>query len=263
MAAIITFDKNEKFAMLKIMIEVNNNYSSILTEGVKFIHDTATFFNLSDQITEVYNTRTSDALNILGKAFRNKNKEAFFTKLLSYMLKTDELSNLYNRINDLTNGRLDHERKKDAARLNTRFRQTWTYAFALTHEILKTQKLAYNATNPLECTDYNHLKEQHMVKLPESSSASSKSKSRKEDDEYNIASDFSDIRSILLKELREEVKEAKEEMIKELREEVKEVKEEMIKELKMLVRDEIKRELHHGMKNFVHDNFNEILYKDL
>ena len=87
-----------------------------------------------------------------------------------------------------------------------------------------------------------------MVKLPESSSASSKSKSRKEDDEYNIASDFSDIRSILLKELRKEVKEAKEEMLKEL---------------KMLVRDEIKRELHHGMKNFVHDNFNETLYKDL
>lgn len=257
MAAIIIFDKNEKFAMLKIMIEVNNHYSSILTEGTKFIHDTVTFFNLSDQITEIYYTRTSDALNILGKAFRNKNKEAFFTKLLSYMLKTDELSNLYNRINDLTNGRLDHERKKDAARLSTRFRQTWTYAFALTHEILKTQKLAYNATNPLACADYNHLKEQHKAKLPELSSASSKSKSRKEEeDEYNIASDFSEIRFLLHKELRKEIKEAKEEMIKE-------AKEEMIKELKVLVRDEIKRELHSGMKNFVHENFNETLYKDL
>ena len=255
MASILGFKKDEKLSMLKLMIEIDNHYSSKLPDASKFIQETAIHFNLPNGISEAYFIRTSEAKNILIKSFKNINKERFFAQLLSYMLKNEKLSVIYFRMTDVNNGRLQHERERDRARLSTQFRQEWGYAFQLTKEILKNYKLEYTDTNPFLSNDHLFINEtkgsSRIISKQDSLKPETKSIShyphtidkRQQTPEETVNTEL-DIES-LKRELR------------------KELKEELINELKELIRTEIRNEFHTGMKSFVQSNFNETLYKDL
>ena len=251
MATIIGLTKDEKLAMLKLMIEISNHYSSKLINSSKFIQDTATHFSLPDGVSESYFVRTSDAIKILAKSFKNKTKECFFSQLVSFMLKNEQLSIIYDRMTDTKNGRKDNERKKDKARLDTQFRQEWGYAFELTKEILKEYKLAFTNINPFKSKEFTFISAENSPKKPHLTSKPDKyldkniqraEKIKKTSDEV-IVDDSS---------LKEYMAEMRREIIKELH-----------KELKLIIREEIKKELQSGIKNFAFDNFNETLYKDL
>lgn len=159
MASILGFKKEEKLSILKFMIEIDNHYNSMLPEASKFIQETATHFNLPDGVSEAYFMRTFEAKNILVKTFKDTEKERFFSQLLSYMLKSEKLSAIYIRMTDVNNGRLQHERERDHARLSTQFRQEWSYAFEVTKEILKNHKLEYTDINPFLSKDHIFINE--------------------------------------------------------------------------------------------------------
>ena len=255
MATIIGLTKDEKLAMLKLMIEISNHYSSKLINSSKFIQDAATHFSLPDGVSESYFVRTSDAIKILAKSFKNKTKECFFSQLVSFMLKNEQLSIIYARMTDTKNGRKDNERKKDKARLDTQFRQEWGYAFQLTKEILKNYKLEYTDINPFLSNDHLFINEtkgsSRIISKQDSLTPETQSIShyphtidkRQQTPEETVNTEL-DIESL------------KRELLKGL-------KEELITELKELIRTEIRNEFHTGMKNFVQNNFNETLYKDL
>ena len=255
MASILGFEKKEKLSILKFMIEIDNHYNSMLLEASKFIQETATHFNLPNGVSEAYFMRTFEAKNILIKTFKNTEKERFFSQLLSYMLKNEKLSAIYIRMTDVNNGRLQHERERDRARLSTQFRQEWGYAFELTKEILKNHKLEYTDINPFLSKDYIFINEtkgnSKIIAKQDSLKSESKSISRSP-------------HSIDRKQQTPEATVNTELDIESLKRELrKELKEELIKDLKELIRTEVRNEFHSGMKSFVHNNFNETLYKDI
>lgn len=89
MATIIYFTKEERLAMLKIMIEINNHYCNRgLPKAFEFIQDTANYFNLfTNDISAAYLLDSKDVQNILEGSFRKSlDKENFFRQLICYML---------------------------------------------------------------------------------------------------------------------------------------------------------------------------------
>lgn len=255
MASILGFKKDEKLSMLKLMIEIDNHYSSKLPDASKFIQETATHFNLPNGISEAYFMRTSEAKNILIKSFKNINKERFFAQLLSYMLKNEKLSVIYFRMTDVNNGRLQHERERDRARLRTQFRQEWSYAFELTKDLLKNHKLEYTDSNPFLNNDNLFINETRGSSIINTKQDSSKPETKS----ISCCSHTIDKKQQTPEE-RVNTELDVESLKSELR---KELKEELIKELKELIRTEVRNEFHTGMKSFVQNNFNETLYKDL
>ena len=93
MATIIYFTKEERLAMLKIMIEINNHYCNRgLPKAFEFIQDTANYFKLStNDISAAYLLDSKDVKNILEESFRKSlDKENFFRQLICYMLITGQ-----------------------------------------------------------------------------------------------------------------------------------------------------------------------------
>lgn len=133
MATIISLKKEEKLAILKVMIETNNHYSNKgLPKAFEFIQDTANYFRLSsNDISEVYLLDSNDIKNILKESFRKSlEKENFFKQLMNYML-------IAGQNVDYRNGR-----------------KRWGYINLLTDSCLSSNFIFTYATNPLKNFDW-------------------------------------------------------------------------------------------------------------
>lgn len=133
MATIISLKKEEKLAILKIMIETNNHYSNKgLPKAFEFIQDTANYFRLSsDDISEVFLIDSNDIRNILKESFgKSLDKEIFFKQLMNYML-------IVGQNVDYRNGR-----------------KRWGYINLLTDGCLSSNFIFTYANNPLKNVDW-------------------------------------------------------------------------------------------------------------
>ena len=65
MAKTIYLNKEEKLAMLKIMININNRYNERLPNIFKTIQETAVLFNMPIETSGVDNMSVSEAQNII------------------------------------------------------------------------------------------------------------------------------------------------------------------------------------------------------
>lgn len=133
MGTIISLKKEEKLAILKVMIETNNHYSNKgLPKAFEFIQDTANYFRLSsNDISEVYLLDSNDIKNILKESFRKSlEKENFFKQLMNYML-------IAGQNVDYRNGR-----------------KRWGYINLLTDSCLSSNFIFTYATNPLKSFDW-------------------------------------------------------------------------------------------------------------
>ena len=90
MSKIIFFNKDEKLAILKIMIDINNlynRYDSVLPKGVEYIQKTASYLGVANEISVAYILQQTTACDILEKALRNDNtKEEFVSEIFSILL---------------------------------------------------------------------------------------------------------------------------------------------------------------------------------
>ena len=90
MSIIISLKKEEKIAILKIMIDINNFYNrvdSILPRGAEYIQKTANYLGIPNEISAAYNLPYSAASAILEQALKNDYaKEEFVSKILSILL---------------------------------------------------------------------------------------------------------------------------------------------------------------------------------
>ncbi len=89
MPKVISLRKNEKMAILKIMLEINNIYNSRLPNGFQYIQETATFLNMPDGIADACDMSISDAKEIITKLsedFLNN----FFLYRLGYLIMTSD-----------------------------------------------------------------------------------------------------------------------------------------------------------------------------
>lgn len=88
MGKIISFKKEEKLAILKIMIDINNHYDRKIPDGFNIIQEAASSFNINNAISTAYNLPISTAVETLKSLCENYEKDDFFQKLIAYMLST-------------------------------------------------------------------------------------------------------------------------------------------------------------------------------
>ena len=102
MAKVISLKKSEKLAIIKIMIETNNIYSSRLPNGFKYIQETATFLNISDGIADACDMSIADAKEILAKVSTDF-RDNFFLNRLGFLIMTSDYGvckNVKQQFND-------------------------------------------------------------------------------------------------------------------------------------------------------------------
>ena len=89
MAQIIVLNKEEKMAILKMMIDINNFYNRVgrLPEGVEYIQKVANYLNMQNEIAEAYRLSSTAACSILENALKNDYyKECFVGAIFSNLL---------------------------------------------------------------------------------------------------------------------------------------------------------------------------------
>lgn len=87
MATIIHFKKEEKLAIIKIMIDLSNHYY----KGATFVQEVAAYFDISNEMPEAYHMSLSEAQNILETGLKyESSKQRFVCELLNYLLRDDK-----------------------------------------------------------------------------------------------------------------------------------------------------------------------------
>lgn len=258
MGTIINFKREEKLAVLRIMIEISNHYSSSLPNAPEFIQDVTNYFEIPD---EIYSLTVSDAQNILGDNLNYDGiKTEFVLDILNYLLKDDKITARYKNIEvKYFKVPINYEEiDKEMNALNNSFKSKWSYAVKLTKKILNLRFIYQN---------YNPLKKYLPVRQPAINSGTTQQMSVNtiyDDSNSNLrkadivdkVSDLSFANSEIPKGLIDIIHRM---VKKEIGEELIKIREELID----FVCKEIHGELHKGMKDFAQNNFNETLYKDL
>lgn len=93
MATIIYFKKEERLAILKILIDINNNCFQHDNKGIKFIENVANFIATSNEISEAYIMPRTDAQNIIANSVE---KDGFIHYIIQYMLCLEKDNNRFN-----------------------------------------------------------------------------------------------------------------------------------------------------------------------
>ncbi|MBQ3623160.1 MAG: hypothetical protein IJA04_05595 [Bacteroidaceae bacterium] len=285
----IYLNKEEKLAILKIIIDINNYYEYKL-KADKYINDVASFFKLPNGITEAYIMPISKAKEILKKSFKDKasRKLEFMQDILSDLLgKSDwgvcgRIKAYWKEVDKeldlLENEKDDEIRKKKKEEIFDEFYdnikefnyiddfiEEWNYVFKLLgKEILPRDEieyiLKYEAWEDRD-TDTYYFKIWTLINDDTTiNSPKPDEKPKATTKEIENTNNTSDINSVK-DELRKKIKA---ELLKEIKDDLrKELKDELLKELKDIVQGEIKNALHKEMKDIAHNNFNETLYKDI
>lgn len=252
MAAIIIFEKEEKLAILRIMIEINNYYSSLLPNASKFIQEVANYFEAPNG---AYSLTVSEAKDILCDNIKsNKLKTDFVLNILNYMLKDDKITARYTNIEEQFKFSYK-EKEKAIGELNNAFRSKWTYAVRSTKRFLNLEFI-YQNNNPLE--KYSSIKpattKSVITKRTNIDTIKPTASPRKIENINKVAN-----HNFTKEELHKELDIIRRELKDELHKELINIRKDLIESMKKEIYDE----LHKSMKNFAHNSFNETLYKDL
>lgn len=109
MGKIISFKKEEKLAILKIMIDLNNHYDRYLSDSFNIIQKTASFLNINNAISIACNLPISTAIETLKTLCENHYKNDFLGHLIAYMLGTGS----FDIIKKLDEIKDEHDEKID------------------------------------------------------------------------------------------------------------------------------------------------------
>ena len=128
MERVIHFTKNEKLAMLKILIDISNHYSERLPHASQIIRKKSiALLELSDGVEEASSMPLTKALDIVNEFKHDKGKIDFIKELLAEMLKTSHFGAFYKYENCYCD---------DSEELMEEFRAEWSYIYQLLREII-------------------------------------------------------------------------------------------------------------------------------
>ena len=128
MSRVIYFTKNEKLAMLKVMIDISNHYSERLPHAAQIIkRKSETLLELSNGVEEANNMPLTEALDIVNNFKHDENKIDFTKELLAEIL----LYTHYGALHKYET--FDYEDDYD---LMDEFRTEWSYIYQLLKEII-------------------------------------------------------------------------------------------------------------------------------
>lgn len=128
MARTISFNIDEKLAILKIMIDISNHYSERLPYASQIIRRRSeTLLELSNGVEEANNMSLAEALAIVNNFKYNEDKIDFIKEQLADMLQTSHFGAFQKYENS------DYD---DDSELMDEFRAEWNYIYHLLKEII-------------------------------------------------------------------------------------------------------------------------------
>lgn len=135
MQRVIYFTKNEKLAMLKVMIDISNHYSERLPCASQIIkRKSETLLELSNGVEEANNMTLEEALDIVNEFKHDKNKIDFIKELLAEILLNTHYGALHKYE---TSDYLDEEGNYDNEYdLIGTFRDEWRYIYLMLRELI-------------------------------------------------------------------------------------------------------------------------------
>lgn len=169
MAKIIYFKKEEKLAILKVMIDLSNHYS--INRGIQFIQETAKYFDLDNKLSEAFIMPLSEAQCILENSLNNESSKEEFVHLL--------LSNFLHDSRFNTNGVFNAHLK---------------YANSVTGKFIKQGYTLYS-WNPMIGSIF------HLIKDETQNTSSAKHMETIKNNNYNKTLDIDSIQETLYKDL--------------------------------------------------------------
>ena len=301
MAKVISLSKEEKLAILRVIIELNNTYDIRFSDDVfKFIQRVSIELTTPNSLYLATNISFLEAKNILTKSFENDSaKKKLFEDILAIMLSTavdlynapilEEVSNLnkkhtnqWESLWDLSeknddwdnydnlNAELERKHGEEICQLTEKFTQEWK----LIPEIIGANINQFIGL--LEECDINEFEniidktEWILIDEHNDSLIVDPDKDKLHNELNNQL--YSELKDKLYKELEDFLttnldtihNDLQETICNELKENLsKDIKEFVRKEIKELVSKEVNETLHKHLKDFATNNFNETLYKDL
>lgn len=136
MSRTIYFTKNEKLAMLKVMIDISNHYNERLPHAAQIIkRKSETLLELSNGVEEANNMPLEEALDIVNEFKRDKNKIDFIKELLAEILLYTDYGALHKYE---TSDYLDEDEDYDNEEydLIETFRDEWRYIYLRLRELI-------------------------------------------------------------------------------------------------------------------------------
>ena len=135
MSRVIYFTKNEKLAMLKVMIDISNHYSERLPHAAQIIkRKSETLLELSSGVEEANNLPLEEALDIVNEFKNDENKIDFIKELLAEILLYTHYGALHKYE---TSDYLDEEGNYDNEYdLIGTFRDEWRYIYLMLRELI-------------------------------------------------------------------------------------------------------------------------------
>lgn len=135
MSRVIYFTKNEKLAMLKVMIDLSNHYNERLPHAAQIIkRKSETLLELSNGVEEANNMPLEEALDIVNEFKNDENKIDFIKELLAEILLYTHYGALHKYE---TSDYLDEEGNYDNEYdLIGTFRDEWRYIYLVLRELI-------------------------------------------------------------------------------------------------------------------------------
>lgn len=135
MSRTIYFTKNDKLAMLKVMIDISNHYSERLPHAAQIIkRKSETLLELSNGVEEANDMSLTEALDIVNNFKHDENKIDFIKELLAEILLYTHYGALHKYE---TSDYLDEEGNYDNEYdLIETFRDEWRYIYLRLRELI-------------------------------------------------------------------------------------------------------------------------------
>lgn len=149
MARTISFNINEKLAILKIMIDIRNHYIERLPNAFKVIQETITLLKLPNDIIEVDNISVSEAQDIINAFKYDSLKRNFLKELLGKMLQFSDFG-AFKRFED-------EEDELDTEDIINEFKEDWSYIYQLLGDIILVGDKEYKDLFTIEMISWRYI----------------------------------------------------------------------------------------------------------
>ena len=279
----ITLTKEEKMAILKVMIDISNHYKERLPNAYKKIQEIETIFRLPNGISAADKLARSAAIDIVKRFYKKaKVNKDYISHILEHLLATSDFGvckkvkkiyEKYDKDLDLldkeTNAKIKEQKQislyteyeAKIVPLIAPFEREWDYIFNILGENIIDSELFL-----LDIDIYHYIGlESGWTLIDDKTIEPQKFYNQDQITPHktkNISSTPGSSTEALRKELKDELrKDIIEEMRRELKEEIlREMKDEIRQELKDSARKELKTELR---QDLITNNIHDIFFKDL
>ena len=128
MAKVISFNIDEKLAIIRIMIDISNHYIERLPDAFKLIQKTIVLFRLPNGIAEIDNMSVSEAKDIINAFRYDSLKRNFLKELFGKMLQFSDFG-IFKKMED-------EEYDLATDDIMTQFKEDWSYIYQLLGDII-------------------------------------------------------------------------------------------------------------------------------